>query len=718
MKEVHVKIRNSQLLLTVLFSFVLLSLNAQKLNDTVKLKGVEIISVLPVAYMHSISSNAINQSPLADIGSLLRTLPSVSGIRKGGSGIDPVLRGLRFSQLNVLLNEGIKIEGGCPNRMDPVLSHIEIEDVESIEIFYVPNTFRYGPALGGIIQVNTAKPEQYQKFEMHTKAFAGFNSNPLGHREYLRVFGGNKWISLIASGGYKTYRNYFDGNGNEVNSSFTKYFYSADLSFFPFEGHEIHFAYKGSHARDVLFPALPMDESTDNTGIISFDYQIKTKLTHLKTFSTKIYRSTVEHIMDNSRRPQYSSVVPPYTGLMQAVADVDAVNQGMRLLLGYGLKNTELLSGVDWENINKDGEREAVMIMDMDSFTTVSKKRSNLWYKSKINNVGLFTDITHLLSKDLKITGSFRLDLNMATSADTLTINKDGVDYFNKNNVFQLNYSLVAGVYKALSGKMSLLLNLGRTMRSADMTERYIKFLSVGYDNFDYLGNPQLKPEINNQFQIKYSYLNVAGELEISPYFSFIQDYITGVKLPPSVAMPKTMGAMGVKQFQNASFAIITGGDLSFKTVEFLKGHLTFNISLSYTYDLLSSTQKYIVQNGQITGEETINYDAIPEIPPFEVYAGLNTMFFNKSLFWDVNGRYAASQLHVSEGMNEPTTPGFFIFNTSVRYAGSKYYSISAGVNNLFNTYYYEHLNRRIIGSTQKLSEPGRNFYIQAIINL
>ena len=32
--------------------------------------------------------------------------------------------------------------------------------------------------------------------------------------------------------------------------------------------------------------------------------------------------------------------------------------------------------------------------------------------------------------------------------------------------------------------------------------------------------------------------------------------------------------------------------------------------------------------------------------------------------------------------------------------------------------YYYEHLNRRIIGSTQKLSEPGRNFYIQAIINL
>ncbi|MEZ5195165.1 MAG: hypothetical protein R2764_01805 [Bacteroidales bacterium] len=43
-------------------------------------------------------------------------------------GIDPVVRGFKYSQLNVQVDNGLKIEGGCPNRMDPATAHVEIED--------------------------------------------------------------------------------------------------------------------------------------------------------------------------------------------------------------------------------------------------------------------------------------------------------------------------------------------------------------------------------------------------------------------------------------------------------------------------------------------------------------------------------------------------------------------------------------------------------------
>ncbi len=41
-----------------------------------------------------------------------------------------------------------------------------------------------------------------------------------------------------------------------------------------------------------------------------------------------------------------------------------------------------------------------------------------------------------------------------------------------------------------------------------------------------------------------------------------------------------------------------------------------------------------------------------------------------------------------------------------------------AGVQNIFDKAYYEHLNRRIVGSSDPLYEAGRSFYLNLTINL
>jgi len=76
-----------------------------------------------------------------------------------------------------------------------------------------------------------------------------------------------------------------------------------------------------------------------------------------------------------------------------------------------------------------------------------------------------------------------------------------------------------------------------------------------------------------------------------------------------------------------------------------------------------------------------------------------------------------AAQNKVSEAYYEPSSPGFTTLDFILTYEYNAHLKVYAGVTNIFNTTYYEHLNRRIIGSNALLYEPGRMFYMNLIFN-
>ena len=77
-----------------------------------------------------------------------------------------------------------------------------------------------------------------------------------------------------------------------------------------------------------------------------------------------------------------------------------------------------------------------------------------------------------------------------------------------------------------------------------------------------------------------------------------------------------------------------------------------------------------------------------------------------------------AAQNHVSQASYEQITPGFVVAGLSFNLHFNRYLSISAGIDNIFNKAYYEHLNRNIIGSAKSLNEPGRVFYINLMFKI
>jgi iron complex outermembrane recepter protein len=668
----------------------------------------EIISKLP--YIQTTITRAqIDETSARDLGDLMRSSQNISGIRKGGVNIDPVVRGFKFSQLNVHLNQGVRIEGGCPNRMDPTTSHVELEDIRSVEVIKGPYSLRYGPAMGAMVHMKTYDAEPDLKPFVRIKAMMGYESNWNGNRMYLSASAGNRIGFLNISGSRKDYGNYQDGYGNLVPSSFEKNNIRVQAGIRPWKNHLLRVTTEVLNGRNIRFPALPMDERSDDTRLYSINYHIKSIPGFFDFLTLNLHRSDVLHEMDNKQRPVSDTVV--------AVTIVDALNQGGRLETGFDAGKGKMIAGVDFENIQKDGDRTKNFIRQPGLPVHVE----TIWNNANITNTGFFAQYNYHFGS-LDLVASARIDLNQASSDEILVKNpmQSELYHYNTDSIGSeyVNFSVSAGVTQKLSESWALSFAMGRGTRSPDMTERFIVLLPIGYDRFDYLGDPQLKPETNHQADLTLKFNSITwGAFQMNGFYSIVTDYITGKILPPAVQKPLTAGVLGVKQFYNSGTAHLHGFEFSYATPDMK--HFGANLSAAVTRGTLNEAVQYILYDaGQVVDDRVIKNDPLTEIPPFEASLALYYRLVSGKLIPKLNLRGVAPQNHVSEAFYEKTTPGFLLTGLSVHYRYNTNLTIAAGVNNLFDKGYYEHLNRAVIGSAGNLTEPGRSFYVNLFFKI
>jgi iron complex outermembrane receptor protein len=166
----------------------------------------------------------------------------------------------------------------------------------------------------------------------------------------------------------------------------------------------------------------------------------------------------------------------------------------------------------------------------------------------------------------------------------------------------------------------------------------------------------------------------------------------------------------------NIPDARLTGFELSYLSPSRYNWLVRFNAA--YTYGVNPEAVQYVRENGQVVGEEIIENDPLNEIPPFEANLSLGYSFFNKKLMPEIDLRMVAAQNKVSVANYEQTTPGFITMDFILTYRYNEFLNIYAGITNLTNANYYEHLNRSIIGSKSPLLEPGRMFYLNMSFKL
>ena len=80
--------------------------------------------------------------------------------------------------------------------------------------------------------------------------------------------------------------------------------------------------------------------------------------------------------------------------------------------------------------------------------------------------------------------------------------------------------------------------------------------------------------------------------------------------------------------------------------------------------------------------------------------------------------RYVLEQARISKEFGETPTPAFVLLDVKLSCQIHQMVRLTAGVQNLLNEHYYEHLNRSVRGNNPNpIYAPGRNFFLSLNLN-
>ncbi|HEY8659757.1 MAG TPA: TonB-dependent receptor plug domain-containing protein [Hanamia sp.] len=290
-----------------------------------------------------------------DASQVLQQIPGFSSIKKSGAfGFDPVFRGFKLDQLNILNDGALTSTAACPNRMDPPTSQVLISQVQQIEVLKGPHSFRYGPSMGAVINFKTAAPE----FSNTTKPFGRITTGYESNGEIYRTEGvigiRTKKMQITATGSYSKGHNYKDGNDSIIPAGFSRGSVGLNANI-PVKSNQLLIvSATRNFARKTDFPVLMMDLLSDDTWMLQGQYKITGENTWYSQWNTQFYASFVDHSMGNKLRPASTS--------MQASVDATTNTKGGRTEFSLFRKKSQLFFGADMKYETANGDRFRKML--------------------------------------------------------------------------------------------------------------------------------------------------------------------------------------------------------------------------------------------------------------------------------------------------------------------------------------------------------------------
>lgn len=627
-----------------------------------------------------------------NVADLFKDINGFALIKRGNYAIDPSFRASQYEQLNVQFNGGTKVMHACPNRMDPITTHVIPEEIERVEVVKGPYTFRYGPTFGGIVNLVTQEVEKQEK-GYHGKVNFGGENNGNAITTFANVKYVQEDFDVDFNAGYRDFGNYEDGDGNEVPSSFKSTDYGVQLGYNPDENQRVQVGFRQSFGRDVLHAGLPMDTKEDNSNVLSLDYKLDGLSGDLKALSAKLYRSKVDHIMSNELRPSYNST--------EAVSEVDATTMGGRVELEWRpVQDLKLYTGIDALSVGRTGNRTRLVKRNMngDLLPMPMEFVDEVWQDAQIDDYGAFVEGKYPISEKFLMNIGVRYDLVRskadAPAEDFVALYPD-LEARTENNI-----STTASFKYMVSSNLLLELAFGRGVRSANMIERYINHFTVGQDAYEYVGNPYLDAEVNNQFELGMKanshfegYVFNGLDYGASVYYSIYENYIVAV-IDPSLDkkyMPMVQPTE-VKRFANLDQAYKTGFEV-FAQLDFLQD-FSFKTELSYVY----------AKNKDLD-------ESLPLTPP--LVSRFNLRFEKEKMWARATYTLTSKQSEIAPSFGETETDGYGIVDLSFGAKPFKHFTVGVAASNVFDVAYHNHLNFSFVNQADygrvPINDPGRN---------
>ena len=575
------------------------------------------------------------------------------------------------SRLRILTDNG-EMPGACPARMDAPSSYISPESFDVLTLIKGPETVLWGPG-------NSAGTLRFDREQLR------FDKPGIQGTASVLAASNNRWdenadISLGSEDGYlrlignkSRAGDYKDGNGDRVPSKWDKWNGDMALGWTPDKDTLLEMT-AGKGDGEARYAGRSMDGSRFRRESLGMRFEKSGIGEVFDKLEANIYYNYANHVMDNYslRAPgmnmsgSMGSAMEHSSGMhsmsMPMAMQLDRRTVGGRMMGTWLWSDYELRSGVDTQ------------------LSTHRSKDDDRWDKdARFHDYGLFSELTWLATEQSKVTGGARLDRVL-------------VDNFTDTGSSQRTDLLPAGFVRVEHNlaEMPVMFyaGIGYTERFPDYWELFSP--TYGPDgSADVFDN--VKTEKTTQLDIGAQYTGKRLNGWVSAYIGRVNDFILFRYDPHH---PR------ISQVDNVN-ATIMGGEagIGYQLTETWKT----DASLAYSW-----------------GRNTDDHQPLPQIPPLEARLGLTWERGD----WSSTGllRLVSSQHRVAinegnvVGKDFDSSAGFAIFSANAAYRLNKSVKLSAGVDNLFDKAYSEHLN--LAGNSSfgysantSVNEPGRTFW-------
>ncbi|NNB06919.1 TonB-dependent copper receptor [Pseudomonas fragi] len=619
--------------------------------------------------------------PASDGGDYLKTIPGFALIRNGGTNGDPVLRGMFGSRLNILTNGG-EMLGACPGRMDAPTSYISPETYDKLTVIKGPQTVLWGPGASAGTILFEREPEHFGELGTRVNAslLAGSNGRfdktidaaaggPLG---YVRVIGNTAHAD-----------DYKDGNGDTVPSRYDKWNGDIALGWTP-DADTLLELTAGKGDGEARSAGRGMDGSQYKRESLGLRFEKSNIGDVLDKIEAQVYYNYADHVMDN-----YTLRTPSGTGMMAGpmASNVDRRTLGARIKATWRWADYQLISGIDAQT----NEHRKRMGMGIDTY-----KDQNWSKDADFHNYGAFGELTwYAAERDRLITGA-RVD--RASAKDYRARLGSGMmsrpnPTLDKTRADTLPSGFVRYEHDLNDSPTTVYAGLGHSQRFPDYWELFSpSFGPAGSVNaFD-----AIKPEKTTQLDAGLQYKTDTLEAWASVYAGEIRDYILFDY------------AKGSSQAQNIN-ARVMGGELG--AAYQLTSNWKADATLAYAW-----------------GKNTSDGKALPQMPPLDTRLGLTYSQddWSAGALWRIVARQDRIDRNAGNvvGKDFDKSAGFGVFSLNGAYRINKNLKVSAGVDNLLDKNYSEHLNMAgnagygyPANDPRGINEPGRTLWTKVDVS-
>ena len=622
-----------------------------------------------------------------DLAGLLRNQPGTAAVRRGVINMEPTIRGLQETQIGMFVDRTRTFAAG-PARMDSDISHVSPHIVRSIRAVKGPYALSWGAGALSALQLETFRPPFYDdEFQVHGKVGYRYGSNAVAQDGHATFWGANAQFRMHIFYNRREGNDYRTGDGQYVPGGYGSddFHWSLGLRLHP----TVLLDYVGGYQEqnDMDYPGRLLDVTYFFTRSNAVGLSWKPEGSTFSEVRAQFYLNLKDHLMNNDRKPTgrpMSGRMPPFALLVDLPTESNTVGGDLSTLLERG--GWDWRFGFDFYNSDQTATR-SIFRKDMNRLIF----QDIVWPDAGIDDQGAYLE-TIYDGERAQLAGTVRVDLVQA-SADEVS------EFFQANTQGPLDQE-ETHLSAALNGKLllsqplGLTIGLGRAVRTATVLERYSdRFPSSKFQiAAEFMGNPTLDPEESLEFSLGSELELESTRLSLDFFHRKIENYIT-IQTEPGLPKRLPLSPPTVFRYVNGSEARFYGTELV------LQQQLG-------SYARLSGFFSYL------WGQDELFDEPVLGLTPAQGQLALELHTPDRKYWLNLAAIAVDDQSRVAISRFEQSTAGYVFFDLRGRVSLSASWTLKAGVENIGNRLYSNHLNSPNPFTRMRIPEMGRNVYM------